>query len=48
VVDADCIGCNLCQHVCPVSDCITMKPVSNGLPPLTWPHHPKNPLKAAE
>ncbi|MEQ1929798.1 MAG: NAD-dependent dihydropyrimidine dehydrogenase subunit PreA [Parvularculaceae bacterium] len=48
VVDADCIGCNLCQHVCPVSDCIEMKPVANGLAPLTWPHHPKNPMKAAE
>lgn len=48
VVDADCIGCNLCQHVCPVSGCIEMTPVDNGLPALTWPHHPKNPMKAAE
>ena len=48
VIDEECIGCNLCQHVCPVSDCIEMKPVANGLPPLTWPQHPKNPMKAAQ
>lgn len=48
VSDDDCVGCNLCQHVCPVSGCIEMVPVDNGLAPLTWPHHPKNPLKVAE
>ena len=48
VEDKDCIGCNLCQHVCPVSGCIEMMPVENGLTPLTWPQHPKNPMKAAE
>ncbi len=37
VVDADCVGCNLCAHVCPVPDCITMEPVDNGLPYQTWP-----------
>lgn len=49
VIDEECIGCNLCMHVCPVSDCITMKPVDNGKPYLAWPEHPKNPMrKAAE
>lgn len=49
VIDEECIGCNLCMHICPVSDCITMKPVDNGKPYLTWPEHPKNPMgKAAE
>ena len=49
VIDEECIGCNLCMHICPVSDCITMKPVENGKPYLTWPEHPQNPMrKAAE
>ena len=42
VVDDECVGCNLCYHVCPVPDCITMEPVDNGLPYQTWPDHPKN------
>src|SRR3546814_11315640 len=24
VIDAECVGCNLCLHVCPVEGCITM------------------------
>ena len=48
VVDAECVGCNLCLHVCPVPDCITMVAQENGLPYLTWPEHPKNTQKAAE
>jgi dihydropyrimidine dehydrogenase (NAD+) subunit PreA len=45
-VDNDeCVGCNLCLHVCPVENCIEMKPVANGLPPVTWPEHPQNPLR---
>jgi dihydropyrimidine dehydrogenase (NAD+) subunit PreA len=46
VVDEECVGCNLCQMVCPVSDCIDMRPVANDLPPVTWPQHPKNPLRS--
>jgi len=46
VVDEECVGCNLCQMVCPVSDCIDMRPVANELPPMTWPQHPKNPLRS--
>ena len=45
VVDEECVGCNLCQHVCPVPECISMVPVENGLPNLTWPEHPLNPMK---
>lgn len=45
VKNKDCVGCNLCQHVCPVPDCIEMQPVQNGLPVLTWPEHPKNPQR---
>ncbi len=42
-VDNDeCVGCNLCAHVCPVPDCIEMRPVENDLPYLTWPEHPAN------
>jgi dihydropyrimidine dehydrogenase (NAD+) subunit PreA len=45
-VDNDeCVGCNLCLHVCPVENCIEMNPVANGLPPVTWPEHPLNPLR---
>lgn len=45
VIDEECVGCNLCQHVCPVDGCIEMRPVDNGLPPVTWPEHPKNPAR---
>nr|WP_281301999.1 MULTISPECIES: NAD-dependent dihydropyrimidine dehydrogenase subunit PreA [unclassified Iodidimonas] len=47
VIDDDCVGCNLCMHVCPVDQCIEMEPVANGLPHLTWPEHPKNPAHKA-
>lgn len=45
VINDDCVGCNLCQHVCPVSDCIEMRPVDTGLPRRTWPEHPRNPAR---
>ncbi len=44
VVDEDCVGCNLCAIICPVPNCIEMRPVKNDLPYLTWPDHPKNPM----
>jgi len=43
VIDEECVGCNLCMHVCPVEGCITMEAVENGLPYMTWADHPGNP-----
>ena len=34
--ESECVGCNLCQIVCPVDDCITMVEVDNGFGPATW------------
>ncbi len=48
VIDAECVGCNLCQHVCPVTGCIAMVEVETGLPVLDWNHDPRNPRAAAE
>ena len=50
VVDSECVGCNLCMHVCPVENCITMADVSAGKPYMTWGEDPRNPAnqKAAE
>jgi dihydropyrimidine dehydrogenase (NAD+) subunit PreA len=50
VIDEECVGCNLCQHVCPVPDCITMVEVDTGKPYLNWTQDPRNPYakKAAE
>lgn len=45
VIDDECVGCNLCQIVCPVPGCISMNPVANDLLPITWPEHPDNPLR---
>jgi dihydropyrimidine dehydrogenase (NAD+) subunit PreA len=36
VDEAECVGCNLCQMVCPVPGCITMKEVSPGRPRESW------------
>ncbi len=43
VIEDECVGCNLCAHVCPVQNCITMVPVETGLPKLTWKDHANNP-----
>jgi dihydropyrimidine dehydrogenase (NAD+) subunit PreA len=43
IIDAECVGCNLCAHVCPVDACITMVEVPTGLKKLTWKEHPNNP-----
>ncbi len=43
VVDAECVGCNLCMHVCPVDDCITMERVDDGSF-QNWTTHPNNPM----
>lgn len=48
VINDECVGCNLCHHVCPVPGCIDMVPVDNGKPYLTWPEHPDNPMGGAD
>ncbi|MEM7433297.1 MAG: NAD-dependent dihydropyrimidine dehydrogenase subunit PreA [Pseudomonadota bacterium] len=55
VIDAECVGCNLCVSVCPVDNCITMKSVSDGIDartgeaivntPGNWTMHPNNPMR---
>jgi dihydropyrimidine dehydrogenase (NAD+) subunit PreA len=57
VVDAECVGCNLCALVCPVEGCIEMVPLAvgdldlrTGQPVgtgITWREHPSNPGAAA-
>jgi dihydropyrimidine dehydrogenase (NAD+) subunit PreA len=46
VIDAECVGCNLCAHVCPVDGCITMQP-QPVTQRVTWGQHPNNPLREA-
>jgi dihydropyrimidine dehydrogenase (NAD+) subunit PreA len=46
VIDAECVGCNLCAHVCPVAACITMVDAPTGLSVLSWKNHPNNPASA--
>ncbi|MFO1060761.1 MAG: NAD-dependent dihydropyrimidine dehydrogenase subunit PreA [Dongiaceae bacterium] len=49
VIEAECVGCNLCQHVCPVPGCIDMVEVKTGKPYMSWTQDPRNPMrKAAE
>jgi dihydropyrimidine dehydrogenase (NAD+) subunit PreA len=55
VIDAECVGCNLCVSVCPVDSCITMKRMTDGIDPRTgqairndkadWTMHPNNPMR---
>ncbi|MGO1117707.1 NAD-dependent dihydropyrimidine dehydrogenase subunit PreA [Rhodovibrionaceae bacterium A322] len=47
VVNDECVGCNLCAHVCPVDNCITMVPQDNGKPFLNWTEDPRNPMNSA-
>jgi dihydropyrimidine dehydrogenase (NAD+) subunit PreA len=58
VIDRECVGCNLCTSVCPVPQCITMRPLPPGTldhrtgqpvqaGPLPWTQHPNNPMRAA-
>jgi dihydropyrimidine dehydrogenase (NAD+) subunit PreA len=53
VIDAECVGCNLCVNVCPVENCITLVEVPVGAidprtraavrPYANWTTHPNNP-----
>ncbi len=36
VIEAECVGCNLCAHVCPVDRCITMRPQAAAGAVRTW------------
>ena len=36
VDETECIGCNLCSHVCPVPGCITMADLTGDRPVETW------------
>jgi dihydropyrimidine dehydrogenase (NAD+) subunit PreA len=44
VIDDECVGCNLCMHICPVPDCIEMVEVKNGLEYMNWSNNPLNPM----
>jgi dihydropyrimidine dehydrogenase (NAD+) subunit PreA len=53
VIDAECVGCNLCAIVCPIENCITLAPMTKGVDPRTgqkiggkrtWLEHPNNPM----
>ncbi|MDF1585051.1 NAD-dependent dihydropyrimidine dehydrogenase subunit PreA [Marinimicrococcus flavescens] len=48
VIDAECVGCNLCSHACPVEGCITMVPVESGRPYMTWEQDPRNPRRVPQ
>jgi len=43
IIDSECVGCNLCAHVCPVDHCISMVEVATAKPHLTWKEHENNP-----
>ena len=55
VIDEECVGCNLCVSICPVEECITMRPMIEGVDPRTgrpisrekadWTTHPNNPMR---
>ena len=58
VIEAECVGCNLCVNVCPVEGCITMEPLAPGsldrrtgrvVSPdyANWTMHPNNPSSVA-
>ncbi|MGF9691967.1 NAD-dependent dihydropyrimidine dehydrogenase subunit PreA [Rhizobium sp. 0TCS1.26] len=55
VIEAECVGCNLCVNVCPVENCITLVPLNPGeldrrtgrlVEPAyaNWTTHPNNPM----
>jgi dihydropyrimidine dehydrogenase (NAD+) subunit PreA len=47
VIEGECVGCNLCMHVCPVDECISMRRVDEG-GYANWTSHPNNPMRRTE
>ncbi|MCQ4164214.1 NAD-dependent dihydropyrimidine dehydrogenase subunit PreA [Tahibacter harae] len=47
VDNAECVGCNLCMHVCPVDSCISMVRVDEG-GYANWTTHENNPARVKE
>ena len=58
IKEDECVGCNLCVNVCPVPQCITMRPLPPGemdtrtrqpvqAGHLPWTQHPNNPVGRA-
>ncbi|WP_338846949.1 NAD-dependent dihydropyrimidine dehydrogenase subunit PreA [Massilia sp. W12] len=47
VIEAECVGCNLCEITCPVTGCITMVAQDNGKPYMNWQQDPRNPRRTA-
>ncbi len=55
VIDAECVGCNLCVSICPVDGCISMNQLTSGTDPRTgrpivaekanWTTHTNNPMR---
>ncbi len=56
IIEEECVGCNLCVVVCPVSQCITMRDLAPGEVDLRtgktvlashadWTTHPNNPMR---
>ena len=43
IIEDECVGCNLCAHLCPVEGCITMLPQPATAPRTSWAEHPNNP-----
>ncbi len=45
VIEDECVGCNLCAHVCPVPNCISMVQTDDGSQYQNWTTHPNNPMR---
>jgi dihydropyrimidine dehydrogenase (NAD+) subunit PreA len=43
IIEAECVGCNLCEITCPVEGCISMVPQDSGKPYMNWTQDPRNP-----
>jgi dihydropyrimidine dehydrogenase (NAD+) subunit PreA len=48
VITDECVGCNLCEIVCPVDNCITMVPTIDDKPYMTWGEDPRNPANQSK